>query len=437
MIEFRLPSLGSDMDEGKLLLWNVAPGDAVKKGDVLAVVDTSKAAVDIEAWVDGTVHRLAVEPGATIPVGTVMALLLAPGEAAPVPGTEAAVPLRSTPPTRLATPPATAASAAPEVELPIAAAPAGIATPPVPDRLATAPQRRRVSPAARRRAAELGVDLAGLGASGADGAVTLADVERAARRPVRPAGSAAADAAASAAPAATVPSPTSPVQRAADRAAEMRQAIGAAMSRSKREIPHYYLAETVPMRRALDWLRAANAQRPVTARLLPAVLLLKAVAHAVRACPEMNGRFVDGEFRPGAGVHLGVAISLRGGGLVAPALHDVDALGLDELMHALADLVKRCRAGSLRSSELSDPTLTVTNLGEQGVASVFGVIYPPQVALVGFGCISEQPWVDDGKVEPMPLLVASLSADHRVSDGHRGAVFLARLRDTLQQPDQL
>ncbi|HJV96503.1 MAG TPA: 2-oxo acid dehydrogenase subunit E2, partial [Albitalea sp.] len=217
----------------------------------------------------------------------------------------------------------------------------------------------------------------------------------------------------------------------------MRRAIAAAMSRSKREIPHYYLAETVPMRTALEWLRAANEQRPVTARLLPAALLLKAVALAVHDVPEMNGLFVDGVFHPNAAAHVGVAISLRQGGLIAPALHDAQGKSLDEVMRDLADLVKRCRAGSLRSSEMSDPTITVTNLGDQGVESVFGVIYPPQVALVGFGKVSDRPWVEQGRVTVMPALTASLAADHRVSDGHRGGLFLARVRDLLQQPELL
>jgi pyruvate dehydrogenase E2 component (dihydrolipoamide acetyltransferase) len=106
-------------------------------------------------------------------------------------------------------------------------------------------------------------------------------------------------------------------------------------------------------------------------------------------------------------------------------------------MRELADLVKRARAGSLRSSEMSDPTITVTNLGEQSVASVFGVIYPPQVALVGLGGISTRPWVEDGEVCARPLLCATLAADHRASDGHRGALFLAELRELLQQPQAL
>ncbi len=209
------------------------------------------------------------------------------------------------------------------------------------------------------------------------------------------------------------------------------------MSRAKREIPHYYLSTTIDMQRAVTWLATANEKRPVEERLLPAVLLLKAVALALREVPELNGFWVDGRAVPSPGIHVGVAISLRQGGLVAPALHHTDRQSLEELMRNLRDLVRRARAGSLRGSELSDPTVTVTNLGEQGVEALFGIIYPPQVALVGLGKVVERPWCVGGQVVPRPVLTATLSADHRASDGHRGALFLAALDRLLQEPDQL
>lgn len=387
MFDFTLPSLGADMDEGKLIEWKVKPGDAVHKGQVVAIVDTSKAAVDVEIWQDGVVHELLTEPGERIPVGTVMATLLEPSEKAPPKG---AARRREGP-----------------ARGPAETGPAEAA-------------RVRISPAARKRAEALGVDVARLVGSGPGGAVTLADVEAAVQ--------------AGAPQAAATPLAARPE---ADKNAEMRRAIAAAMSRSKREIPHYYLVETIPMARAQQWLAQANEGRPITERLLMAVLQLKAVAAALGAFPDMNGFFRDGRFEPVAAAHIGVAISLRQGGLIAPALHDVGNKPLDQLMRELADLVKRTRAGSLRSSEMADPTITVTNLGEQGVEAVMGVIYPPQVALVGFGRIMERPWVEDGALVAMPTVVASLAADHRVSDGHRGALFLAALREHLQRPAEL
>jgi len=374
MIEFKLPSLGADMEEGTLLQWHVKPGDAVKRGQVVAVVDTSKAAVDVENWHDGVVAELRVQPGEKVPVGAVLATLLAPGE--------------------------------------VAAPPASAAPQPAPEKVSIA-ARPPVSPSARRRAKELGIDPDTVSGTGVQASVTRADIEAAV--PVRGA------------------APTA----APDRQKEMRKAIAAAMSRSKREIPHYYLAETIPMQVALAWLQQRNEGLPITERILPAVLLLKAVAVALKRTPQLNGFYRDGQFEPGPAVHAGVAISLRGGGLVAPAIHDVADKPLAQLMRELADLVKRARAGSLRSSEMTDPTMTVTNLGDQGVESAFGVIYPPQVALVGFGRVAMRPWVLNGEIRALPVVTATLAADHRVSDGHQGALFLAELRDLMQQPQAL
>ncbi|HJW04884.1 MAG TPA: dihydrolipoamide acetyltransferase family protein [Rhodanobacter sp.] len=387
MIEFKLPFLGADVDEGKLLQWHIKPGDSVKRGQVVAVVDTSKAAVDVESWQEGTVFELLAQPGDIVPVGAVLATLLAAGESA-----EAAQP--------------TTAAEAPAVRMP---EPVVALSRPSP----AAATRRRISPAARKHAEDHGIDIDSVVGTGPDGAVTLQDVQR-------------------------LEAPAQAQPALADRQAAMRKAIAAAMSRSKKEIPHYYLSETVPMRKAQQWLAATNEKRAITERLLMATLQIKAVALALKKYPDMNGFYVDGERRPSQAIHVGVAISLRQGGLIAPAIHDAADKPLEQLMRDLTDLVQRARAGSLRSSEMSDPTITVTNLGEQGVESVFGVIYPPQVALVGFGRVREVAWVTaDGGLCAMPATTASLSGDHRVSDGHYGALFLAEVREWLQRPEQL
>ncbi|MEZ4336498.1 MAG: 2-oxo acid dehydrogenase subunit E2 [Sandaracinaceae bacterium] len=199
------------------------------------------------------------------------------------------------------------------------------------------------------------------------------------------------------------------------------------MTKSKREIPHYYLTHTIDLGPALERLRARNADRDPSERLVPGVLLLSAAARALAAVPELNARWVGDAAPPISEVHLGVAITLRGGGLVAPAIHDAAHRTLDELMASLSDLVARARRGQLRASELADPTITVTSLGERGVESVIGVIHPPQVAMVGFGAIVTRPWVVDGAVVPRPVVTVSLAADHRVSDGHRGGLYLAEI----------
>jgi pyruvate dehydrogenase E2 component (dihydrolipoamide acetyltransferase) len=209
------------------------------------------------------------------------------------------------------------------------------------------------------------------------------------------------------------------------------------MSRAKREIPHYYLSTELDIGRATAWLAAANAERPPTERVLLSALLVKALALAARATPVVNGTYQESGFRPAAAVHVGFAVALRGGGLIAPAIHDADRKSLDAVMAALRDLVARARGGGLRSSELSDPTITLTSLGERGVEAVFPIIHPPQVAIVGSGKPVERPWVVDGGVVARPVLTLALAADHRVSDGHVGGLFLAEMARLLQTPEAL
>jgi len=405
MAEFRMPALGADMETGTVVEWLVKPGAHVRSGDVVAVVETHKGAIDVECFLDGIIGEL-VPVGQALPVGAVLAQVLGPGEVA------------------AASPPGEAQArvggetAVTQPGVPVAAlgAPA-----------ATRSARPKVSPAARRRAAELGLDPERLSPGTADGAVTLADVERSAGAQGHPR--------VPSAPAAA-PAPLRAARGGFD-PAQMRQAIAAAMGRSKREIPHYYLGTTVDFARAQAWLEAYNAARLPAERLLAAVLLLKATALALRATPQLNGFYENDTFRPSGPIHVGWAISLRGGGLVAPAIHDADRLGLPQLMTALRDLVQRARAGGLRGSELSDPTVTVTSLGDRGAESVLGVIYPPQVAILGFGRVVTRPWVVDGAVVARPLLSVSLAADHRASDGHLGSQLLAAIDEALQHPDEL
>jgi pyruvate dehydrogenase E2 component (dihydrolipoamide acetyltransferase) len=277
--------------------------------------------------------------------------------------------------------------------------------------------RVKASPAARRRAAQLGVDISQVEGSAADGVISLADVEGAAPQ-VR-----------SFTPGKKTGEP--------DRIAAMRAAIAAAMAKSKREIPHYYLGATVDVTRALSWLEQENVRRPVAERVLFAAVLIRAAVLALADVPELNGHWTDGQLQSAPSVHLGVGIALRGGGLVAPAIRYAEKKTMLEIMRALGDLITRARSSSLRSSELTDATITITNLGEQGVEEVYGVIYPPQVALVGFGKVLARPWVASGNVAVRQTLRVTLSADHRASVGHRGALYLAAIERLLLEPEKL
>ena len=384
-----MPSLGADMTEGTLVQWNVKPGDHVKRGDIVAIVATDKADIEVEVYESGIIDSLSAEPGEKLAVGSPMAIISAEGSAK----------VRSK-----------VAKAEPAEKPKVKKVPAP--KPKEPEKRESA-SRLRASPLARRLAEELAVDLNAISGTGPGGAIQRADVEEAAQ--AKP--------------------PTEPGPSEAG--AGMRRAIAAAMSRANREIPHYYLSTRIDMSAALRWLEEFNRQRSLEHRILPAALLLKAVARALVEVPELNGFWDGDQLQPAADIHIGLAVSLRSGGLMLPTIHSVDRRPLEEVMDEMREVITRTRSGRLRSSDLSGGTITVTNLGDLGVETVFGVIYPPQVALVGFGKIVERPWADHGMLGVRPLLTATLAADHRATDGRRGAQFLDFLGSFLQKPGTL
>ncbi len=429
MGEFRMPSMGADMEAATLVEWKVEPGDRVRHGDIIAEIETEKGDIDVEVFEDGVVAEILVEPGKKLPVGALMARIREEGEdipadAAPAGGNGAESPHADEPELTVARP----------------------KEPPP-----TSPPRRhvRASPLARRVAADLGINLSEVTGSGPQGAIQRADVERAAQRQAPPEAPTppeeeppeeppTAEAPAEEAPAEEAPAEEAPAPEAqAPSPKRMRQAIAKAMARSNREIPHYFLETPISMQRAFQWLEAENEDRSVQERLLPVALLLRAVIRALDDVPALNGYWRNDQHEPQEAIHLGVAISLRQGGLVIPAIRNADQKTADELMQALDDLITRARSGRLRSSELTEATITVTNLGDLGVKTVHGMIYPPQVALVGFGKITERPWAEDGMLGVRPVVTATLAGDHRATDGRQGAKFLDAINEHLQHPDEL
>jgi pyruvate dehydrogenase E2 component (dihydrolipoamide acetyltransferase) len=405
MGDFCMPSLGADMETGKLVEWLVAPGTRVKRGDIVALVETQKGLFEIEIFQEGFMGDPLVEAGRTVPVGTVLAVIHPEVVTGQIVKTDASL------------------AAAVEPESPtLQVLPSDGAG--VPTRPTNQGKRQAASPSARRLAAELGVDLTTVLGTGPHGVIQRIDIEQAARKPEVASGPLAASIGIE---------PVAPggIQPG------MRQAIAAAMSRSNREIPHYYLEIEIDMSRPLQWLETENLKRPIRERILPAVLLLKAVAKALCDVPELNGFWLDDRLQVKTEIHIGFAVSLRQGGLLSPALHDVDKLSLGELMRAVGDLIERTRAGRLRSSEMADATVSVTSLGDRGVKTVYGIIYPPQVALVAFGRIMERPWAEGGMVGARRCVTATLAADHRATDGHQGALFLEALNRYLQLPEGL
>lgn len=385
MATFRMPSLGADMEAGTLVEWLKDQGDTVERGDIIAVVETDKGAIEVEVFECGTLQRLLVKPGTKVPVGTPLALI----------GDGTATTPEEQPITMPPAPPAVSPTA------PL----------PAPPTMSLALQPGlRASPAARRLAQQHGINLASISGSGPAGAIVRQDVAHALG-----------------------------AGRTADAGgvSPMRRAIAAAMARSKHEIPHYYLSHSFDISRAETWLDAFNHAHIPRERILLGAVLAKAVALALRDFPELNGFWNAGRHVSSEAIHLGIAISLRGGGLVAPAIHDTDRLPLPELMKKMNDLVGRVRRGGFRSSEISDPTATLSSLGERGVETLLPIIYPPQVAIIGAGAPQSRPWAVDGKVQTRTIVTLTLAGDHRASDGHRGALFLRRIEELLGHPEGL
>lgn len=420
-IDFRLPSLGADMESAILTEWLKKPGDAIRRGEAIAVVETAKGLIDVECYHDCTLAQIVVTPGTKVPVGAALAQIDCEGVVIPEP----VLPSMPPPGPAVGPRPATAGAAMPPPTAVSAPTPPGGAPSPPPRTSPAVAHHRPISPAARRRAHELGVDLAVLQQTGATGVIHIEEVERFAARGTHPVVQAAP--ASGAVPAGAVP----------DARTSMRAAIGAAMARSKREIPHYYLRQSVDFAPARGWLLNYNSRVAVSERLLDTVLLIKAVASAAASVEGFNGYFREQRFEPSPTVNVGTAIALRGGGLVAPALLDADRKDLATLMRELSDLVTRVRTGHMRSGEFTAPTITLTSLGNDGADCLYPIINPPQVAILGAGAVTDRPWVVNGQLLVRPVLDLTLAGDHRVTDGRTGSRFLRAVADLLATPEKL
>ncbi len=391
MSEFKMPSLGADMESAVLMEWLVKEGDTVTKGQVIAEVETSKGVIEIEVFEDGVVEKLLVEEETECAVGTPLAMIRSEGgslekEAAPEEKVTIQEPMNTASETK--EPLTVFETQTKEQE--------------------HSYERVKVSPAARKKAAEMGIDLNTL-ASKKEGAVHLKDVE-------------------------SIPAKE---EERAPVLSGMRQAIAKAMSRSNAEIPHYYLSVSINMTPALAWLETMNAQRSIQERILPAALLIRAVVRALEEVPELNGYWQHDNHLISKSINPGIAIALRKGGLITPALVNAQEMDLDMTMRALDDLITRTRSNKLRGSEMSEQTITITNLGDLGVERVYGVIYPPQVAIVGLGRIVDSPWAEGDALCVRKVMQATLAGDHRATDGRTGALFLERLNQILQRPEEL
>ncbi|MFN3216309.1 MAG: dihydrolipoamide acetyltransferase family protein [Acidimicrobiales bacterium] len=426
LVDFRLPSLGSDMDSGTVIGWRVAEGDTVTKGDVLLDVDTDKSEIEVEVWHDARVERILVGAGETVAVGTPIAQL-AVGEAQN--RTEASEQRRA------------GGAGAEEAEQPNEAEQPEEAEEPEARDGTGDPTTAEPAPTERHRASDLaptpaagdgardrapGAPPAGGGRGRIGDLVTPRTVYWPTTVPVtprsgRPAPRGATDSTAS----------------AGERPTRRQNVVALAMEQSNREIPHFHLTTEIDLAPTIAWLEAANDERRPPDRILTAAVFLRAVALAVARHPTFNGSWIDGRFVPADTVALGVAIHMRDGTLMTPVIAEADHVGIDDLMASFRALVGRTRSGGLKSSDIAQPTITVTNLGDSGADEVAGLIRPPQVALVGFGRVRPRPVVIDDAVVVRPTVHATLSADHRANNGQAGAAFLTTLAGLVRAPEEL
>ncbi|MFV8375743.1 dihydrolipoamide acetyltransferase family protein [Flavobacterium sp. LB1P71] len=423
MIEFLMPSLGADMEEATLIEWKKKPGDTVKRGDIIAEVETQKELIDIEIFEEGTIGELLIKEGDKVPVGTVMALIN-PSEVTSEPKKEEkipeSIPIQSTE-ERIES------IDAPKVE------DLSIKTAPLAQRISEDNDPPKITetdkaitkddvdnPIEKIKADDNHNDLSKITATATDEAITKDDVDN----PIEKIDIENTE---------EIPIET---EKQSSIAEAIRSEVVAAMSQSNREIPHYYLEKRIDMTNALAWLQVANNKRLQKQRLLPVALLIKATAKSLLEFPDLNAIWDNG-LQLKKDINIGFVVSLRTGGIIVPALHQANLKSIDEIMDALNDIIPRARALRLLSSELSDSTITLTSIGDGGADTVFGVVYPPQVAIIGFGSISEQPFAENEMIGIRSCVSVTLAGDHRATDGLTGSRFLVTLNKYLQIPEAL
>lgn len=396
MIEFKMPSLGADMEDGTLQEWRVKPGDHVKRGDIIADVETQKGLIEIEVFDEGQIKELTIHENEKVPVGTTMALIQPEHE-------KVSVKVPEKEPVEQVAEPILEEKVTPIVTHHIEG------------------ERIKISPLARKMAEANNLDLHKIHGSGEHGEIHKSDIEKVL---------------AGAGNGEMKEADTVREHPNKDLKENMRKAIASATSRSNREIPHYYLEMTIDMNPAISWLSDLNKELPIKQRILPVVLLIKAVANALKKVPELNAIWEEKVVLKND-INIALAVALRDGGVVMPTIHEVDKKSIEQIMGDLSDIVPRAKNFKLRSSDLNESTISITSIGDNGADRIAGVIFPPHVAIIGFGAIREIPWAADGMLDVRHAVTVTLSADHRVTDGYTGDRFLTELKNQLQKPEEL
>lgn len=430
-----MPKLGFDMAEGTLIRWTVEIGQAIKKGDVIAEIETDKATIEIESTVEGTVLQLLAQPGEVVAVGAPIGYVGAPDEAA----SQAAAPAPKAAP-------AAGAAGAPVPAPETAAAPAPQAAPEVSAETG-GDGFIKASPIARRLADERGIDLRRVKGTGPGGRITKKDIEN---FPVEE-----APAAPVAAPAAPVPPPIPPeaprptmptfteVPSGPDveiiPLSRIRARIGQRLVESKQFVPHFYVTNEIDVAKALELRAQLNESISDPAgKITINDLIVKAVALTLREFPNLNSHYYGDKLVRHKRINIGIAVALPEGGLVNVTSYDADKTSLGTMAANHRDMITRAREGKVKPHEIEGSTFSVSNLGPFDVEHFIAIINPPEAAILAVGSARKVPVVlDDGTLGVGLRMKATLSVDHRVSDGVEAAQFMQKLKELLENPMRL
>ena len=400
-----MPKLGFDMAEGTLVRWVKKVGETVNKGEVLAEIETDKATVEVESSASGVVRLLLVDEGAVVPVNTAIAVVGTADEKI-----EAVAPAKADSNPQ-------AAAAAPAESRPVPSAP-------VPAPVSTGDARPKVSPLARRVAQEKRVDLSGVRGTGPGGRIVRKDIETALLS-----GSSG------------LTSATSPIVHASKNdetvgLTKLRQAIARRMAESKATIPHFYVTHEYKMDALMDLRTQFNKIVPENEKLSVNDFIVKAVALTLRQFPNLNASLNGNSVVRHGSVNVGIAVSVEGG-LLTIVSRDADQKPLRQVSAEVKAMAARVRDGKVKPEDIEGSTFSISNLGMYDVENFAAIINPPEAAILAIGSAREVPVVDGGVVKPGWRMKATISVDHRVSDGVEAAKFMQALAVYLEEPLRL
>ncbi len=440
-VKVMMPKGSDTMTEGKVLKWLKSEGDTISTGDTVVEIETDKVDMEVEAMGGGVLRKILVEKGKVVPVGELLAVIAKPDE-------DIAALIKGDGKGSSAPPPAAAGAGAPASSGKATAAPPAVSAPPEPAVGGSLPVpetggRVIASPLARKMAKDMGLEIASIAGSGPGGRIIRQDVERSAALPSH---------ARTATGGQEAPSPLrapvgAPVPIAPRRApiaptgpefydeplSSMRKVIATRLVQSKAPVPHFYLTIEVDMKRAKELRESANLLN-ADLKLSYNDVILKACAAALRQHPEVNASFQGESIRYHNRVHMGMAVSTDGGGLITPVIRNCDAKTLQEISREAKELAGRARTRKLLPEEYVGSTFSVSNLGMLGIEEFSAVINPPEGAILAVGMVAEKPVVVEGRVEVGLRCRLTLACDHRVVDGATSAKFLQTLKQILENP---